>query len=412
MKFKIQKDESSKIVLPEIVSSMFTSFTDKGEAEVTRINSETFVLHSTGNPVKGMLIGDISVVGIVEVVGMINSLKKDGVLTFIKDDFRKALYFQSGELVYAVSGLEEDRLGNILFRNGKISREVLIEVADKVKSGTRLGEILMEKKLITPRDVYVGLTMQVKAIFLSLFSYQDGFYVFEEKSPDLRNAVRLMESTLELIMEGMRQYGELSRLRSIISDRDSILSQISPSPDIQLNDKERYILTFVDSQRTVNQIIDESRLGEYDCLRFLVSLYRAGFIKIIGTKSVEVVHYQNFIEKVKKALELCYKALEEKGRFGTLHIESYITQPPDGDELISLCQFDIDGNISNLNELYEKAKSLYAEGSERELLHSLSNLLNYCIFEVKNGLAEKDRDIVLKEVAKLYSGVKNGGILI
>lgn len=412
MKFKIQKDESSKIVLPEIVSSMFTSFTDKGEAEVTRINSETFVLHSTGNPVKGMLIGDISIVGIVEVVGMINSLKKDGVLTFIKDDFRKALYFQSGELVYAVSGLEEDRLGNILFRNGKISREVLIEVADKVKSGTRLGEILMEKKLITPRDVYVGLTMQVKAIFLSLFSYQDGFYVFEEKSPDLRNAVRLMESTLELIMEGMRQYGELSRLRSIISDRDSILSQISPSPDIQLNDKERYILTFVDSQRTVNQIIDESRLGEYDCLRFLVSLYRAGFIKIIGTKSVEVVHYQNFIEKVKKALELCYKALEEKGRFGTLHIESYITQPPDGDELISLCQFDIDGNISNLNELYEKAKSLYAEGSERELLHSLSNLLNYCIFEVKNGLAEKDRDIVLKEVAKLYSGVKNGGILI
>ncbi|MGC8928640.1 MAG: DUF4388 domain-containing protein [Myxococcota bacterium] len=412
MKFKVQKDDSSRIVLPEIISQMFTSFQEKGEAEVMRINSETFIIHSSGIPIKGMFLGDISVVGIVEIVGMINSLRKDGVLTFVKDDFRKALYFQGGELVYAVSGLVEDRLGNVLFRNGKISREVLIEVADKVKSGTRLGEILMERRLITPRDVYVGLTMQVKSIFLSLFSYQNGFYFFEEKSPDLRNAVKLSESTLELIMEGMRQHGELSRLRSIISDRNSILTQISPSPDIELNDKERYILTFVDSRRTVNQIIDESRLGEYDCLRFLVSLLRAGFIKIIGTKSEEAIQYRDYIERVKKALEICYKALEEKGRFGTLHIESYIAQPPDEDELIALCQFDIDGNISNLNELYERARSLFFEGSERELLHSLSNLLNYCIFEVKNGLSETERDMVLKEVARLYAGVKNGGILI
>ncbi|MGC9043879.1 MAG: DUF4388 domain-containing protein [Myxococcota bacterium] len=412
MKFKVQKDDSSRIVLPEIISQMFTSFQEKGEAEVMRINSETFIIHSSEIPIKGMFLGDISVVGIVEIVGMINSLRKDGVLTFVKDDFRKALYFQGGELVYAVSGLVEDRLGNVLFRNGKISREVLIEVADKVKSGTRLGEILMERRLITPRDVYVGLTMQVKSIFLSLFSYQNGFYFFEEKSPDLRNAVKLSESTLELIMEGMRQHGELSRLRSIISDRNSILTQISPSPDIELNDKERYILTFVDSRRTVNQIIDESRLGEYDCLRFLVSLLRAGFIKIIGTKSEEAIQYRDYIERVKKALEICYKALEEKGRFGTLHIESYIAQPPDEDELIALCQFDIDGNISNLNELYERARSLFFEGSERELLHSLSNLLNYCIFEVKNGLSETERDMVLKEVARLYAGVKNGGILI
>ncbi|MGB9601030.1 MAG: DUF4388 domain-containing protein, partial [Myxococcota bacterium] len=166
MKFKVQKDDSSRIVLPEIISQMFTSFQEKGEAEVMRINSETFIIHSSGIPIKGMFLGDISVVGIVEIVGMINSLRKDGVLTFVKDDFRKALYFQGGELVYAVSGLVEDRLGNVLFRNGKISREVLIEVADKVKSGTRLGEILMERRLITPRDVYVGLTMQVKSIFL------------------------------------------------------------------------------------------------------------------------------------------------------------------------------------------------------------------------------------------------------
>lgn len=412
MKFKIYRDESSRILLPEIVSQMFVSLQERGEAEITRINSDTFIIHSADLPVKSMLLGDLSVIGIVEIVGLINSLRKDGVLTFVKDDIRKALYFQGGEIVYAVSNLEEDRLGNVLFRNGKISREVLIEVADKVKSGTRLGEILMEMKLITPRDVYVGLTMQVKSIFLSLFSYQSGFYIFEEKRPDLRNAVRLSESTLELIMEGMRQYGELSRLRSIISDKESILSQVSPSPDIELNEKEKYLLTFVDSRRTVNQIIEESRLGEYDCMRFIVSLYRAGFIKIIGTRSEEADRYRLYIEKVKKALELSYRALESRGRFGTLHIESYIAQPPDGDELIRLCQFDIDGNISNLDELYKKAEELYAESAERELLHSLSNLLNYCIFEVKNGLSESDRDAVLKEISSLYEGVRNGGLLI
>lgn len=412
MKIKVLADENNRIVLPATISNMLGQLMDKGEAEITRINSEMFVLHLPGHPLKNMVAGDISVIGIVEIVGFINSLRKDGVLTFVKDDIRKALYFQGGELVYAVSGIEEDRLGNVLYRAGKISRDILIEVADKVKSGVRLGEILMERGLITPRDVYVGLTMQIKAIFLSLFSYESGFYFFEEKRPDLRNAVRLSEGTLELIMEGMRQYGELSRFRSIISDRDSILSQISPSPEVDLSDKEQYLLTLVDSKRTVNQIIDESRLGEYDCMRLLVSLYRAGFVRIIGTKSEEVSIYRNYIDRVKKALELCYKILEEKGRFGTLHIESYISQPPDADEIVSECQFDIEGNISNLGELYNKASVLFADRAERELLHSLSNLLNYCIFEVKNGLSESDRERVLAEVSRLYEGVKNGGVLI
>jgi hypothetical protein len=280
MRFKVVKDENGRIVLPDVVTTMLSSLGEMGEVSVSRISSGVFIVHSTDLPVKGMFLGDISTVGIVEIVGMINTLRKDGVLTFVKDDLRKALYFQGGELVYAVSGLEEDRLGNILFRTGKISKEILLEVADKVKSGTRLGEILMERGLITPRDVYVGLTQQVKAIFLSLFSYQDGYYFFEEKKPDLRNAVKLQEGTLELIMEGMRQYGELSRLRSIISDRESILSQISPSPEIDLTEKERYVLSLINSRRTVNQVIEESRLGEYDCMKLLVSLYRAGFIKI------------------------------------------------------------------------------------------------------------------------------------
>jgi hypothetical protein len=412
MRFKVVKDENGRIVLPDVVTTMLSSLGEMGEVSVSRISSGVFIVHSTDLPVKGMFLGDISTVGIVEIVGMINTLRKDGVLTFVKDDLRKALYFQGGELVYAVSGLEEDRLGNILFRTGKISKEILLEVADKVKSGTRLGEILMERGLITPRDVYVGLTQQVKAIFLSLFSYQDGYYFFEEKKPDLRNAVKLQEGTLELIMEGMRQYGELSRLRSIISDRESILSQISPSPEIDLTEKERYVLSLINSRRTVNQVIEESRLGEYDCMKLLVSLYRAGFIKIIGTRSETSGTYRGYIEKIKAAIEVCYKALEEKGRFGTLHIESYISKPPDGDELISICQFDIDGNISNMEDLLKKASELHGEIAERELVHSLSNLLNYCIFEVKNGLAETERDKVLKSVAKLYEGVKNGGILI
>jgi hypothetical protein len=65
-----------------------------------------------------------------------------------------------------------------------------------------------------------------------------------------------------------------------------------------------------------------------------------------------------------------------------------------------------------MEDLLKKASELHGEIAERELVHSLSNLLNYCIFEVKNGLAETERDKVLKSVAKLYEGVKNGGILI
>ena len=108
--------------------------------------------------------------------------KLSGQLLFKRGAVKKQLLFVDGSLVHAKTNIPEERLGEVLFKLGKISGEAHSEIERYIEPGQSIGQALSEKGLISQRGVDDGLAYQMREIGLSLFAFFDAEIVFQEKA--------------------------------------------------------------------------------------------------------------------------------------------------------------------------------------------------------------------------------------
>jgi len=129
-------------------------------------------------------------------------MKVTGTLTLSNRGMVKYVYFKAGEIVFAASTDVNDRLGEILIKCCKLSREHLehaLQLSKRSAGLKKLGALLVENGFVTPKDLFIGLKTQVKDIIYSLFLWTDGDYRFEEKLPS--DIIQLQINIKELITE-------------------------------------------------------------------------------------------------------------------------------------------------------------------------------------------------------------------
>jgi uncharacterized protein DUF4388 len=125
-----------------------------------------------------------------------------GVLAVRSGGVGKSVYVKDGQIVYATSTEPQDRLGEILVKAGKITRENLehaLRISNKSAGLKKLGAILVEKGFLPPKELFGGLKLQVKDIIFSLFLWREGEYRFEERLPP--DIIQLHIDFEELISE-------------------------------------------------------------------------------------------------------------------------------------------------------------------------------------------------------------------
>src|SRR5262245_30332774 len=80
-----------------------------------------------------------------------------GTITVMNVGVSKSITVQAGRLVFASSTSRDDRLGDVLLRQGKITLHQYVEAGQSVRKGKRLGSILVEKGALTPKDLVIGV---------------------------------------------------------------------------------------------------------------------------------------------------------------------------------------------------------------------------------------------------------------
>jgi tetratricopeptide (TPR) repeat protein len=108
--------------------------------------------------------------------------KLSGQIIFKRGPIQKILFFQGGDLVHAKTNVPEERLGEILFKLGKISDEAHSKINHYLEPDQPIGKSLTKKGLTSRRNVEDGAAFQIREIGLSLFPYFDGEIVFQEKA--------------------------------------------------------------------------------------------------------------------------------------------------------------------------------------------------------------------------------------
>ncbi len=251
------------------------------------------------------LEGTIKDFGLPDIFQLIGLQRKTGILTLKNEKDTVTVTFENGMVVMGDSTAKrlEDRLGSVLVKQGKLSRDRLEEALQTQKATLqRLGHVLTTQNHITDGDLREALQVQVSQLVFKVFRWRDGEYHFAPTdSVEYDHEHFSPLSTDFIIMEGIRMVDEWPIIEKKIPSLDIVLRPVvdpsmievraegddessrgTASNKIRLTAQEEQIFRRVDGTRTVQAIIDATGLPEFDVCRALFDLVNRNLITTVG----------------------------------------------------------------------------------------------------------------------------------
>ena len=217
---------------------------------VLATGSRTILLERTGgSPATALpwdrdlvLSADVRAFSLADVLHLLHASAKSGFLFFEHGDHAKSIYIHRGEVVFAASNQQVDRLGEVLLRVGVINPEQFRAAKQAYTPNAKFGRILVERSFLTPRELWAGVKAQVEEIVRSLFAYGAGQVSFWEGEVRPDNVVRLSLPTRKLIAEGLRRRDDLLKFLAWLEDPRVKLEAV---PGFELSGTERAVFSSI-----------------------------------------------------------------------------------------------------------------------------------------------------------------------
>lgn len=250
-----------------------------------------------------------------DILQLISLQRKTGVLTLKNDENLVTVSFLEGCIVGAstLNQHPEDMIGLILTKRGEVS-EVELEAALRRQEETlqRLGRILIDHHVVPVDTVRIALHQQILQIVYRVFRWSDGEYHFSQET-DIDYDRDLMEPMAadSIIMEGARMTDEWPFIDQRIQDREAVYIKADPSRELevvtatyddfeelgfsfeegekktdsdevvgnQVSDAQMTVYQLVNGTNSINEIILESTLVEFETCKALADLKDRGLIR-------------------------------------------------------------------------------------------------------------------------------------
>lgn len=267
------------------------------------------------------LKGTLKDFGIAEILQLIGQQAKSGVLHLESRDEVIHIAISEGNVVRAESAGRKarDRLGNLLVRAEIISKNELEYALDQQKKSLRrLGDLLVDLGFVSEKDLREMTQLQTTETIYRLFHWKSGTYEFEPGDVEWDPAAVAPLRAESVLMEGFRRVDEWPLVRKKISstamtferlravepeggeegpeeasgrDVDDAFDALGAEPKAgkgefaTLGRNERRCYEIAVAGRTVERIVDLSRLGEFETCKALLNLVNLGYLKPVAPVS-------------------------------------------------------------------------------------------------------------------------------
>ncbi len=148
-----------------------------------------------------------------EVIWEICRGERTGVLRVVRHPVQRELYIQDGQILFVTSSDPNDRIGERLLRQRKITLDQLEVALGQSRSGKRLGTLLVEAGALTAEELVTAVVCQLKANALAAIGWERGDYVFREGPLPTEETITLQLPTPALLLHGLRNLRSVSRIR-------------------------------------------------------------------------------------------------------------------------------------------------------------------------------------------------------
>jgi hypothetical protein len=212
--------------------------------------------------------------------------RSTGVLQLHARGVTKKVYVDGGRIVFAASSDPNERLGELLLREGVVTLDQLERAIAQLAGGKRLGAILVESGHLSPESLVRGVLSQVKAIVLGLFPWEEGEYAFVEGPLPTEEVVTLGMRTAEILLQGIRQIRSFTRIRRSVGPPSARFS-LDPGwqailDGLDIRDGERMLLQRLEASGNRGASIDamcrEVFLSNYEIYQALWAFRILGLV--------------------------------------------------------------------------------------------------------------------------------------
>jgi hypothetical protein len=275
---------------------------------------------------------------------------------------RKSVYFRDGQVVFASSSDPADRLGPVLLEHDLVGPTDLERCSRLVRSGRPLGQVLVDEGILTSAQLYEGITLQVKRIFLSAFLETDGEFAFLEGPSDQQNEVKLPERTRDLILQGMKRFEEAEQKRA-----QAELARGAPT-----------------EMEIAIEVEVEAPPGR----------------KTVPRASGPFETYRRIFKRV-------YDAVASVEQDAAVRLNGYFDRLPDKKRpVFEGVRIDEDGemDVAQILVNVQSGGAYRGAAARARALEALEEFLAFALFEAKNRLPRAEAERLLREVGKMQVG--------
>jgi hypothetical protein len=273
------------------------------------------------------LTGTLKDFGIAEILQLIGQQAKSGVLHLASKNEEIHILWADGNVVRAEDAGRKarEKLGSLLVRAGLLSQEQLVIALETQKRTLRrLGDILTELHMVSKDALSEMTALQTTETVYRLFNWKSGTYAFEPGEVEYDRETVTPLRAESVLMEGFRQVDEWPMIRRKITSTamtflrvrqpeaeppsqppSQTLSLAEPLGEVQPEDvdaafsalvssdrplkseagslgrNERRVYDLAEPGRTVDRIVDLSRLGEFEACKALLNLVNQGYLRVV-----------------------------------------------------------------------------------------------------------------------------------
>ncbi|MBW2277386.1 MAG: DUF4388 domain-containing protein [Deltaproteobacteria bacterium] len=326
--------------------------------------------------------------------------RKSGALVLVSRGIERKIYLDEGEPVMAVSSAREDRLIELLHREGRLSENQYQQAVMTIgASGRRAGVILMEKGLITPRELFPLVRHHYETLVFDAFTWREGEWRFDPELSAAGERILLDVSAGALIVEGIR-------LRSTPAEIDALIlpgamplrveDGICPLEKVDLPPEELGLLEACDGTRSTKDLAQSFGMAEEEVRTLLAGLVVLGWVRSIGGDETGAKPESAVFKPVSQASEL---------RVERARVADKLTQVDDG-TYFSILEISPEASGYEIRKAYRRLRGQFA--TERFAVSELSDLqpdvevIRFVLEEAYEVL----RDAAVREAYRLAIGAR------
>ncbi len=228
--------------------------------------------------------GNLSTMHVSDLLQFMATGWKTGMLKFERGKIVKEIYFDKGQIIGSHTNDPKEYLGQLLIHYGKLD-EAQLRTALQIQrdSGGRLGEILVETKILTEAEVAEILRIRTLDIIYDLFLWEEAHFELHDHEAPPAYFIRISVNPTKVVMDGAYRTDEWKRYRTLIpSDRAVLELRPGWTAALEVSKELREVLFFVEKNMSVAEICYNVHAAPFHVYGQLYELVKDGIATVSG----------------------------------------------------------------------------------------------------------------------------------